>query len=100
MAPDLGAGGTGTACSPPRMGNQTCPEFDAPSADCASAVCLVEPSLSFCTSPCTSDIDCQMANTAQCSVGFVCGVVTNAGPFAGRKYCICKLDYPNPPSCP
>jgi len=74
--------------------------ISSPDPGCPSRICLVEPTRSTCTASCSSDSDCQGADTTQCAAGFGCAVAVTAGPFACRKLCICRDDIKPTPSCP
>jgi hypothetical protein len=56
-----------------------------------------------CTAECGGDEDCAtVAGTAAtlCRAGFTCGVAAQTGPYACRRFCVCRDDFDGPSVCP
>src|SRR2546421_44623 len=70
----------------------SCPQLIVPVSECASQICLVEPTRATCTATCSADDNCKSADVSNCAAGFTCSTITNSGPFAGKKFCACRTD--------
>ena len=94
-ASDVGLACTNPAGTPPANAI-----VSSPDPTCSSRICLIEPTRSTCTASCSSDSDCQAADTTLCAAGFGCAVASEAGPFACKKLCVCRDDIKPASSCP
>ena len=110
---DLGAGDGGVAEAGPSTAT-----INPGTSECPGRIC-VQPAADkvtttgpLCSADCSSDDDCDNAQTTRsdtdprCKSGFSCVVVTTVGPLCCKKLCACRDfftvpagGFPTPPAC-
>jgi hypothetical protein len=76
---------------------------NAPALECAGRTCVqMNGGQAFCSAECSQPEDCQEISPGgtTCRGGFTCAVAVQAGPYACRRFCVCRDGADTALSCP